>query len=149
MDRRLATSILMLAVAASAHGAEPRLDAARMRTLLTPARPLGDASGRAVFDVHFAGTCIAVEDLPFEHTCSHVPLEDRDDPSPWPDAFIALEDDRIVATIVADARWVPRSWRCVRLPHFRGPKLCTPPDVDRAVRSGWADRWSTVLRSAG
>jgi hypothetical protein len=143
----LATLVALTALAAPA--AEPRLDAGRMRMPLTAPRPLAQPPGRAMFDMHFAESCIAVAELPFQRTCTHVPLDDRDDPSPWPDVFVALEGERIVAAIVPGASWVPRTWACMRLPHFRGPRLCTPPDVMRATRHEWAQRWSTVLRSAG
>lgn len=139
----------LLLLAAPASGAAGPLTAARLQALLAAPHTFATQAGKAAFDAHFADSCMAVEGLPFDSTCTHVPLADRDDPSPWPDVFLGLRGHRIVAAIVVDARWAPRSWRCTRLPGFDGPRLCTPPDVPPPVRRDWARRWSTVLRAAG
>lgn len=152
MDGHRIRTLLMatlLLVAPGAPGAEPRLGPSRLQAMLDDSGPAARAAGRAIFDAHFAGLCWAPEALPFDRLCNHVPPERRDDPSPWPDVFIALEGADVVAVIVPDAAWVPRSWRCRTLPEIEGPRMCTAPGVARATRDDWARRWSRFLRSAG
>lgn len=145
--RRLLPALLALATL-PAHAAEPRLTDERLRAMLAPSHALATSGSAAIFETHFAESCIAVAGLPFDLTCNHVPVEERDDPSPWPDVFVGLRGDRIVAALVMDTRRVPRSWACSRLPDLGG-HLCAPRDIPAAVRRDWAERWSTVLRSAG
>lgn len=145
----LALLLAALLLAPGAARAEPRLGPARLQAMLGDSGPAARAAGRAIFDLHFAGLCWTPEALPFDRVCHHIPLEQRDDPSPRPDVFVALEGAGIVAAIVPDATWVPRAWRCRTVPDFEGPRLCTAPGVPRATRDDWAWRWSRVLRSAG
>jgi hypothetical protein len=139
----------LLFVVPGAPRAEPRLGPSRLQAMLDDSGPTARATGRAIFDVHFAGLCWTPEALPFDRVCNHVPLEQRDDPSPWPDVFVALKGADIVAVIVPEAAWVPRTWRCRALPELEGPRMCTAPGIRRATRNDWAWRWSRLPRSAG
>lgn len=146
--RAIASATLIL-VGFAAHSAEPRLTDARLRSMLEPTDALATPGSRAIFESHFADSCIAVDALPFDRTCNHVPLEEREDPSPWPDVFVALRGSRIVAVLVTHPARVPRAWECTPLPAHDRNVLCTPPDVTGWTRRRWAARWSRVLRSAG
>lgn len=107
--------------------------------MLDDSGPTARATRRVIFDMHFAGLCWTPEAMPFDLLCNHIPREQRDDPSPWPDVFLALKGMDIVAVIVSDAAWVPRTWRCWTRPDVAGPRMCTAPGVERdAQRLGLA-----------
>lgn len=141
---------LALATEPLAPAAEPRLGPSRLQAMLASPGVAAGSTARGIFDVHFAGLCWTPEIVPFERLCNHIPIDERDDPSPWPDVFVALQGPRIVAVIVPGTHWVPPDWQCrALLPDFEGPRLCTAPGVSRATRNDRAWRWNRLLRSAG
>lgn len=146
--RYLAAAALALGFT-GVRAAEPELTPARLQAMLAGDRSLSTTTQRQAFDAHFADSCMAADGLPFDRTCNHVPPEDRDDPSPWPNVFLTLRGERAVAVLVEGVDWAPDSWTCTALPAFDGPLLCTPADVGARTRRRWARRWSTLLRSAG
>ena len=139
----------LLAVLPCVCVAGPGLSPERMRSALEAGASLKAPATAAVYRQFFEPLCWTSEALPFDRLCNHVPPEEEDRPSPWPNAFIGLRGERIVAVVVLDARWVPRDWSCSPLPGFEGPRMCTPRGTPARTHRDWARRWGALLSSAG
>ncbi len=104
----------------------------------------------AYLDRYFEGQCIDGDPrLSFDRVCQHYAADAaKDDPSPWPDLVLGIEDGRIVSAVLAsDEETLGAGWGCAPAAGFDAMRFCyveTAPDADR-IR--WSAEWTAYFGS--
>lgn len=104
----------------------------------------------AYLDRYFEGHCIDGDPrMSFDRVCQHYAADAaEDDPSPWPDLVLGIEEGRIVSVVLASAEeTLGAGWGCVPAAGFEAMRFCyveTAPDADR-IR--WSAEWTAYFGS--
>lgn len=104
----------------------------------------------AYLDRYFDGQCVDGDPrLSFDRVCQHYAADAaKDDPSPWPDLVLGIEDGRIVSAVLASAgETLGAGWGCAPAAGFEAMRFCyveTAPDADR---TRWSAEWTAYFGS--
>ncbi len=118
---------------------------------LAPTGTYADANQVAAYlDRYFEGQCVNGDPrLSFDSVCQHYAADAaKDDPSPWPDLVLGIEEGRIVSVVLASAEeTLGAGWGCVPAAGFEAMRFCyveTAPDADR---TRWSAEWIAYFGS--
>ncbi len=104
----------------------------------------------AYLDRYFEGQCIDGDPrLSFDRVCQHYAADTaKDDPSPWPDLVLGIEDGRIVsATLTSAEETLGAGWGCAPAVGFEGMLFCYVETAPEADRIRWSTEWTAYFGS--
>ncbi len=104
----------------------------------------------AYLERHFKGQCVDGDPrLSFERVCQHYPLQAaKDDPSPWPDLVLGIDEGRVVSAAILGAAEAPGAgWQCVSAMDLDGMRFCYVETVPEADRIRWSAEWTAYFGS--
>ena len=113
--------------------------------------PGADAQVRLAeyLDRHFPEMCEADPRFSFDRVCQTVSDPTDPDPSPWPEALVGLQGERVVVAVLTrpDAS-LGAPWSCTAPPAIDPVRLCVLPDASQDDRTRWTGEWAGFFQAA-
>lgn len=113
--------------------------------------PAADAPARLAdyLDRHFHEMCEADPRFTLDRICQTVSEPADADPSPWPEALLGLQGERVVVAVLTrpDAS-LGAPWSCSTPSALDPVRLCFLPDAAPADRRRWTAEWARFFQAA-
>jgi hypothetical protein len=135
----------------------PELAASKtLDTELATLRPdelsINSANAKAYLEKYFKDECSKDERLSFEQACQHYPEAspgEEEDPSPWPDLMIGINNKQIVGAAVLNSTFsLGKQWQCETAKEFEEMRFCYPQKTSQADKERWSKEWAAYFATA-